>query len=377
MPRRKTATIPERNTELSILIVRLGAIGDVMMTSAVPQALKETFPNAKISWLVEPLAVPIVRMNPYVDDIIVFDCKKEWVQLLRSGKWRSLYQTVRDFRALLRERHFDIAIDFQELFKSAFLTWLSGAAQRIGPSPSREGNSLFMTELVTRPQHPTWLSQANLALLAPLGVPQTPRRLVLAVPEEERATAREFLESRGCKGTPYAAFCISTSRPQKDWVLSRWGELADMLQEREGLRTVFIGGPERRVDALGLVENCGSQPISAVGYTSIMQSTALVQDAALVIGGDTGLTYAGLATDTPTIALYGSTDPSWLAEECCATVCFHPMPCSPCARRPSCRQYDCMQAITVTEVVDTARMLLKRRAAAARTVKRPRTAAPA
>ncbi len=364
MPRHSPAEIPDRNANLNILIVRLGAIGDVMMTSAVPQALKDTFPNARISWLVEPLSVPIVRMNPYVDDIIVFDCKKAWVTLLKSGRYATLFRTVRDFRDILRHRRFDIAIDFQELFKSAFLTNLSGAPRRIGPLPSREFNHLFMTELVPRPRHTTWLSQANLALLAPLGVPQTPRRLVLSVPDAEREAARDFLAGGGLDAAPYAAFCISTSRPQKDWVLSRWSELADHLYEQEGLRTVLIGGPERRVDALGIVESSVSQPISAVGYMSIMQSTALVQDATLVIGGDTGLTYAGLATDTPTIALYGSTDPSWLAEEPYATVCFHPMPCSPCARRPVCRNYDCMQAITVEEVLDTARRLRKRQSAA-------------
>ncbi len=345
------------------------------MTSAVPQAVKEAFPNARITWLVEPLSVPIVRMNPYVDDIIVFDCKKEWVKLLRAGKLVALTRTVRAFRQILLEGAFDIAVDFQELFKSAFLAWLSGAPRRIGPAPSREGNRFFMTELVARPSHPTWLSQANLALLAPLGVSQAPRRPVLDVPDTERAAARDFLASRGLVGVPYAAFCLSSSRPQKDWVFARWGELADALWEQEGLRTVLIGGPERRVDALGIVESCASQPVSAVGYTSIMQSTALVQDAALVVGLDTGLTYAGLAVDAPTIALYGSTDPSWLAEEACATVCFHPLPCSPCGRRPTCQHYDCMQAISVEEVADTARRLLKQRLAASGSTKHSRAAA--
>jgi len=85
-----------------------------------------------------------------------------------------------------------------------------------------------------------------------------------------------------------------------------------------------------------------------------------VQDAALVVGGDTGLTYAGFATDTPTVALYGSTEPAWLVEEKCAAVCFHPMPCSPCLRRPKCVDYPCMQAITAEEVVETAAKLLQR-----------------
>jgi heptosyltransferase-1 len=80
-----------------------------------------------------------------------------------------------------------------------------------------------------------------------------------------------------------------------------------------------------------------------------------------VIGGDTGLTYAGFATDTPTLTLYGSTDPTWLAEEPNVSVCFHPMPCSPCHRKPTCKNYDCMHAITVEEVVDASMRLLEQR----------------
>ncbi len=79
-----------------------------------------------------------------------------------------------------------------------------------------------------------------------------------------------------------------------------------------------------------------------------------------MVGGDTGLTYAGLAVDTPTVALYGSTDPTWLAEEPFASVCFHPMPCSPCNRRPKCKHFDCMQAITDEEIYATGMRLLQR-----------------
>jgi len=154
--------------------------------------------------------------------------------------------------------------------------------------------------------------------------------------------------------------CRSTSRPQKDWVWSRWAELADLFWQREGMRTVFIGGSERRCDTLSLVDGCAAKPISAVGQSSLLQSAALVQDAALVVGGDTGLTYAGLAVDTPTVALYGSTDPTWLAEEPFVSVCFHPMTCSPCNRRPKCKIFDCMQAITAEEIYTTGKSLWER-----------------
>jgi len=351
--------MPERDRELRILIVRLSAIGDVFMTSPVAQAIKEAYPRAHLTWLVEPVSASFVKANPYVDEVLIFDRKGEWKRLLREWRLPALLRDIRDFGAGLRAHHFDIALDFQGLFKSGLLARISAAPRRIGYAASDEMSRIFYTEKVAVPRHPTHLSDYYLYLLTALGIAPTPRRPILTLSDAVHDAARDFLASRGLVAEPYAACCVSSSRPQKDWVWSRWSELADLLWEREGLRTVFVGGPERRVDALALVESCQARPVSAVGYTSLVESAALVQDAALVIGTDTGLTYTGLATDTPTIALYGSTDPNWLAEEPQTAVCFHPMPCNPCMRRPSCAHYDCMQAIDVQEVADTAARLLK------------------
>jgi heptosyltransferase-1 len=359
MPRTNPLLALNRDSEPHILIVRLGAIGDVMMASPVPQVLREHFPKARITWLVEPLASSLVRINPDLDEVIVFEQKKQWLQWLREGRILNTLREVRQFRRELHARKFDIAIDLQGLFKSGLMCWLSGAPVRLGPYSPKEAGHLLLTHRVPFPSHCTRLSEGYLSILKPLGIDVTARRLVLPIPEEERAVAREFLHKGGIE-SPYAVCCISSSRPQKDWVWTRWRELADQLWEREGVHTVFVGGPERRVDAMRLVEGAASKPLSAVGALSLLQSCAIVQDAAVVIGCDTGLTYAGLATDTPTVALYGSTSPLWLAEEPCVEVCFHLMPCAPCRRRPTCQHYDCMQAITVDEVAATAAHLLKR-----------------
>ncbi|MHB9132189.1 MAG: glycosyltransferase family 9 protein [Armatimonadota bacterium] len=363
MPRKTPASLPDRDSALHILIVRLGAIGDVLMTSPVPRALHEWFPNARISWIVEALSAPFVQANPYVDEVIVIERRNAWRRMLRTGKVIPVAKEFTTFFRELRARKFDLAIDFQGLQKSGMVTWLSGASRRIGPTPAREfANRFLMTELTYRPPHgqATRLCQQAVSMLSALGLPTNPRRPVLQLPMSERAAAHEFLASRGLgMEEPYVACCLSSSRPQKDWVWSRWGELSDLLWQRNGWRTVFVGGPERRADTLRLVEGRAWKPISAVGHTTLLQSAAIVQDAALVVGVDTGLTYAGLATDTPTVALYGSTDPTWLAEEPCTAVCFHPMPCCPCGKHPACKNFDCMVGITAEEVYDTASNLLQ------------------
>lgn len=350
MTAHESDTPAQPHTAPRFLIIRVSAIGDVLMASPVAQLLREAYPHAHIAWVVEPLAAPLVRANPYVDEVILFEHKSRWRQLLHSGQLAAFVREVRTFVGTLRAGHFDVALDCQGLLKSALVTRASGASRRIGPGFASEPIAPFMTEIAPAPLSTTYLAEKYLSLLTPLGITPTPHRPVLTVPPEDAATARTFLETEGLGTHRYAVCCLASTRKWKDWVWPRWGELADRLWANEGLRTVFIGGPERREDAAHLAAVTSSAPISAVGRTSLLQSAALVQQAAVVIGVDTGLTYAGLTTLTPTIALYGSTDPGWLRDEPRTTVCYHRRDCSPCRRRPTCIAFDCMQDITVDEV---------------------------
>lgn len=358
-------SIPPADAPLRILIVRLSAIGDVIMASPMAQAIREALPSAHIAWAVEPLAAALVRANPYVDEVLVVDTAGTWATWLghaRKAQAGALVRAVGAFRREMRARAFDVAIDGHGLLRSGAVTWLSGAPRRIGPRQGREGSRVFVTERTPLPKSPTRLSAQYMALLRPLGIDTTPRTPILAIPDEERAAAQGFLVTRGLGPVPYVACCVSSTRPQKDWLFARWGELADVIWERFRHRTVFIAGKERQLDCDVLAELHTSRPIAAAGRLSLLQSAALVQDAAAVVGVDTGLTYAGLATDTPTVALYGSTPSGWLTEEPSVTLIHHQFPCAPCRRRPSCgARFDCMRAITAQEVADMLEPRLHRR----------------
>lgn len=344
---------------VSILVIRVSAIGDVLMASPVAQALREAYPDAHIAWVVEPLSAPFARANPYVDEVIEFELTTTWRRLAHAKQFGALLHEVRMFIRKLRERRFDMAIDCQGLLKSGLINRFSRAPRRLGPLPAREASGWCMTEGTPWPKAPTHLADKYLAMLAPLGIPATPRRPILNVPAEDRDSARDFLAERGLISTSYVAFCISSSRLSKDWPLERWGELADLLWKHDGLRTVLIAGPERKAEAAELSKRYPSRPIAAAGHLSLLQSAAIVQDAVGVVGVDTGLTYAGMPTDTPTVALYGSTDAHWLTEEPHTAIILHKRPCSPCGRHSSCQgRYDCMWAITVAEVAETLRSLI-------------------
>lgn len=345
-PDMSTHMTHSRSAAPSILIIRMSAIGDVLMASPVAQVLRETYPDAHIAWAVEPLSAPLVRANPCVDEVIVLDildARRHWRKKQFGAAWRALQPLARELRA----RQFDIAIDCQGLLKSGLISWMTAAPQRLGCTRSREGSHFFATQRTPWPTRPTHLADKYLTMLTPLGIAVTPRRPLLAIPAADRQAARAFLTAQGVSG-PYVACCVSSSRQQKDWIWERWGALAQQLQHARGWRTVLVAGPECRDRAAALAETSGA--ISAAGYLPLLQSAALVQDAAVVVGLDTGLTYAGLATDTPTVALYGSTDATWLTEEPHTVICMHPYACGPCDRRPTCTDYACMRAIAVDEV---------------------------
>ncbi len=92
-----SAEILSPDSEIRILVVRLGAIGDVLMTSPVAQVLRESFPRAHLAWLVEPLSASLVRANPYVDEVIVVEQMPRWERQLREAKFRTFLREVRDF----------------------------------------------------------------------------------------------------------------------------------------------------------------------------------------------------------------------------------------------------------------------------------------
>lgn len=336
-----------------ILIIRLSAIGDVLMTSPVPKALKENIPGAHITWVVDPLSAPIVQNNPYVDDVIIVNQLPKWQKMFDKLELFPLFREFLAFGKELRKLKFDVALDCQGLLKSGLLAKMTGAPIRVSIHAYEWGNQ-YLVNYVAGKITPRRLSANYTHILSAFGFDYSPRDLILEIPDSILQDARMILTDHGLHKGKYAAFCVSSSRPQKDWLWSRWGDLADLLWRKYEIKSVIIAGPERRIDAMRLQEeHPESRPVPAAGLLSLIQSAAIVQNADVVVGVDTGLTYAGLTANKPTVALYGSTTAEWLADEPAATVCLHPYPCAPCKRHPSCKNYDCMFDITIDEVDDS------------------------
>jgi heptosyltransferase-1 len=340
----------------SILIIRLSAIGDVVMASALIDALRRAHPQARLTWLVQPEAADLLNANPDLDEVLVWP-RGEWRRLWRKGRLLALARRVLDMRRALRSRRFDLAIDAQGLLKSGIWARVSGAPRRVGLG-SREGSARLMSEVVERGGDRRRIGSEYLFLARHLGLPTDGFRMHLALTDADRRYARALLARHGLRDA-YAVICPFTTRPQKHWVEERWAALADRLERELGLRTVMLGGPGDGEAAARITAAAGRRLVNAAGLTRLRQAGALIEGARLLVGVDTGLSHMGIAFGTPSVLLFGSTLPYTDTTRADARVIHHPLPCSPCRRSPTCDgAYTCMRSIELGEILEAAQSVI-------------------
>ncbi len=340
----------------SILIIRTSAMGDIVMASPLAEGLRRKYPQARIFWLVEPQVSGLLAQNPHLDRLITWP-KTEWKKLFKSGRWLRLAGEAQRFLRMLRQERFDLALDAQGLLRSRLLAWASGARRRIGFT-SREPGRFLMTGMLDKGKNSRRMGSEYLHLLESLGCDTTglAPRIHLSPQTREQATAA--LNSAGVSGA-YAVCAPFTTRTQKHWVERHWVEVAQGILQDLGLTVLWLGGPADAVQADRFVLEGGG--VSVAGKTSLAVSAAIIEGAALVVGVDTGLVHLGTAFRRPTVALFGATCPYLEAPSPLTTVIYHPFPCSPCRRSPTCDgRFPCMGDISAAEVLATATALLER-----------------
>jgi heptosyltransferase-1 len=338
----------------SFLIVRLSAIGDVVMASPLIGALRARYPDSRIAWLVQPECRDLLSANPQIDEVVVWT-RGRWREACRKFRWLTLLREILSLRTELRSLRVDTAIDAQGLLKSGLLTRLSGAPTRIGLG-SREGSSLLMTQVVEKPSHDQHIGSEYRHLASTLGLDTSEFRMRVSLTDEDRVAAAT-MRSRLELSDGYAVLCPFTTRPQKHWRTERWPALAHELRVHLGLQSIVLGGPGDATQA-DAIAAAGGDLRSLAGSTSLREAAALIEGAELLVGVDTGLTHMGSAFRIPTVALFGSTCPYLDAGTPSTVVIYKALPCAPCKRHPTCGgAFTCMSDITVEEIVATARNL--------------------
>jgi heptosyltransferase-1 len=340
---------------MRILLVRLSAIGDILFATPLIAALRRADPHAHLAWLVQPEYRTLLAGHPDLDEVIVCPLA-HWRRLWQERRLRELWGELGALRSTLRAGRFDRAIDLQGLLKSGLLTWLSGAPERIGLG-SREGSQWLMTRLVPRGGELARIGSEYRFLAETLGLPVDDFAMALYPGADAESMASRLIAEQGLAGG-YAALCPFTTRPQKHWVETRWGELARRLSEELGLVPVLLGGPADRAAAARIRAAASVPLVDLTGQTSLTTAGALIARAALLLGVDTGLGHMGIVFGTPSLLLFGATRPYLDTSRANARVLYHRLDCSPCKRRPTCAgAFTCMRLIEVEEILAAARAL--------------------
>lgn len=367
-----------------ILIVRLGAIGDVVNSILLLRLLRRRWPEAWIGWVVHPLSAPLLERDGDLDELFVLPQKRLLPELrLLRRRWRAI--------------GIDWAIDISRTLKSGFVAWATGAPRRVAFDfdRSKEGNWLFATERIEAGDPQEHVIYHYLDMARHLGAVDEERPVeeqiswdIALRPDEEervegwlRSLQGEGRKDEGLLPRPIV-LNLGASKPANRWSVERWAELARRLSEA-GERVCLCGGPGDRPAALRLADRlskgsadfevCELEPgsggprrlgeriLDLVGHSGLGDLAALFARSRLFVGCDTGPMHLAVAMGCPVVALFGPANPRrtgpWGNEDFVVSLGLH---CGPC-RRKRCRRGDtaCMAGITVDRVWETVQLRLR------------------
>ena len=311
-----------------LLIVRLGALGDIVHALPAFAACRRTWPSARIDWLVEPRHRAVLELVRGLDHII---------DVSPAGRWRELPGVIRS----LRGTRYDVALDLQGLLKSAVLARASGAARTVGFA--RESLREPLAAIAYSETHAVPVEghvvEKNLSLAAAIGADASRVEFPIEIPAREWPGA-------------YAVLNPGAGWPNKRWPTDRFSALARWLRDQHGLRSVVLWGPgERpRADAIASGSDGAAEPAPP---TSIADVLALARGARLFVSGDTGPLHLAAAAGAPLVGIFGPTSPRRNGPIDPADVCVSRFEGCVCHHERRCRRdVQCIDEIALGEVQD-------------------------
>jgi ADP-heptose:LPS heptosyltransferase len=327
-----------------ILLVRLSALGDVVQCLPALAALRNSRPDAEIGWLVEDRHAGALEGHPQIDRLFRFE---------RAGGALTAAWTLRGELLAWAPQ---VAVDLQGNLKGAVLTRLSGAKRRIGLplGEAREGAQSFATETVPPGRPGEHRADRALRLVAPLGAKGPAAPVLPPIRAEATAAMAAALAAMGATRRGYALLVSGTSEfgAFKRWPARRFGELAERLVRERGLASLVAYGPGQRDLADAVVAAAPHAARLAPPTKDLHEFLALVSDAALVVGADSGPVALASALGVPTVALFGPKDPAIYAPRGARTaVVWKRVYCSPCRLR-RCGDPICMTTMETAEAWD-------------------------
>lgn len=342
-----------------ILIVRLGALGDVANCMAAVAGLRRALPDAELTWLVEEGAAGIVEIDQDVDDVIVLPRRDMSRALKRPWRWPRLCALLWSNVRELRTRGFTRVLDFQGHLKSGLLSCSTGCEWRAGfvEGHSKEGNHRFQTVRVELPDGPLPRRERALRMVRAVSPDAEPLPPNLRVGTVSMDIVHGFMNR--LPSGPVVAIHPGASEfgAFKRWPPERFGEVARALSSEFQATCVVTHGPEESRESLAKVLRASGGKARLAPFFTVAQLAGFLRESDLFVGADSGPLHVAALVGTKTVAVFGPKDPRVYAPPTSTVVRKTDLECSPCDRR-SCRDPRCLLELSTDPVIAACREAL-------------------
>lgn len=327
-----------------ILVIQLRQVGDVLLTTPILKILRDYYPHSHIAFLTEQMSAPVIKDNPYLDQVIVRN---------RQGSWQEDLALIRN----IRRQRYDLVVDFFRNPRSGWITLLSGAKYRVA---SYHPLRAFFYNITPRVQSGKgYATLDKLELLKAIHLEGDLTLPYLEVPKETRVYVEKFLSAQRISEEDLVITISPTGRRQnRKWTPEKYAQLADRLTEIYRAKVIFLWGPGEEKEVSTILQKCSRSHILACP-TDLLQLAALLDRSQLHIGNDSAPRHIAVARGTPTLTIIGPTsEANWTYPSPCHQVVYESVPCRPCEKKTCAYQMECMELLTVEKVERAVKQLL-------------------
>ncbi|GAC1343348.1 MAG: lipopolysaccharide heptosyltransferase II [Myxococcales bacterium] len=339
-----------------ILVIRLTALGDVLLATPAVRALREAHPRARIDWLTQAAYAPLLEGLPFVDQVLRYERSRD----------RGVAGTLRLFRTL-RARGYDAVVDLQRKPRTAIIAAASGAGVRTAAHRRTFRGLLAAGMGRDRPLRGPHQTVRYASAVAPLGAGQgVPGPLQIGLSPAVRAEAEAEVDKLlGGPRQPMVALAPGAAHATKRWSPLRFAEVGSQLAAG-GRDLVLVGGPADAAELDELRAGLGALPAIDARWLGLPALAVLLSRCAVVLSNDSGPVHLAQAVGTPVVDVFGPTEPlRWAPRGPRARVVTLQLSCSPCTNHGGARcplgHHACMRDLPVGPVLEAARALLEGR----------------
>lgn len=347
-----------------ILIIKPSSLGDIIHTLPLVHAIKRSFPESSLGWVVQKSFADILHKIPNIDTVHSIHIPSTSDPSAGRGAYlqafKALITSLHTLRSQFRKAPYDLILDLQGSFRSGLLGWTNPGGIRIGFEDAKELNTFFQKELVVVPEDVHHALDKNLLFCKHLHIKTAPEDFTMGI-RPDLVEVQSFLKRNSLTTDSQLIYANPAARwESKFWPIQHWAQLADLFFEK-GITMVFGGSKQDVTYIQSITDLMQTEPVVAAGKFSLPQSISLIQQSSLYVGLDSGPMHIASLAGIPVVALFGPTHPSRVGPYGVRhhIVRAEGLDCLECRKR-HCSHLSCMTGISTEKVYTAAMSLLDR-----------------